>query len=126
MRPKHVVIELMILALVSISSSLVAAFEFDSYVSRPRTTDQANWERESAIAARSGQTMSGHAPSSEAARGSEAHPSGKYYQGESSAGRNLDNAGLNSLDGTGLSNPHFVYGGQPSPLGDPSVQGLSH
>jgi hypothetical protein len=125
MRPKHLMIELVILTLVSLASSLGAAFERDSYVSRPRTTDTANWERESALAARSRQELSGHAPASEAARWSESHPSGNYFQGESSVGRNLDNAGLSSLGSAG-DNPHFFYGGQPSPLGDPSVQGLSH
>ena len=126
MNSKHRGIVSVFSILVSTFSSVVVAFSDDSYVSRPRTTDQANWERESAIAAQSRHEMSGHAHSSEATRRSEAHPSSNYFQGESSRGRNLDNAGLNSLDGTGLSNPHFVYGGQPSPLGDPSVQGLSH
>lgn len=125
MNSKHRGIVSVFSILVSKFSNVVTAFSDDSYKSRPRTTDRANWERESAITARSGHEMSGHAPSSEVARQSESHPSGNYFHGESSVGRNLDNAGLNSLSSAG-DNPHFVYGGQPSPLGDPSVQGLSH
>ena len=119
-----------VIGLGSTSSSVVSAFEHDPYVSRPRTTDKENWERESAIAARSRQEMSGHATSSEVERRSESHPSGNYFQGESS--RNVfpndtglnHGADLNHMDGAG-ENPHFVYGGQPSSLGDPSVQELS-
>lgn len=121
---------LVVIGIGSTSSSVVSAFERDSYMSRPRTTDKENWERESAIAARSRQEISGHATSSEAEGRSESHPSGNYFQGESSrsvfpndTGLN-HGAALNHMDGAG-ENPHFVYGGQPSSLGDPSVQELS-
>ncbi len=98
------------------SGSSVAAVSYESDVSRPRTTDKENLARESVTAARSGQEMSGQATSSEAERRSESHPSGNYFQGEPSGRRNLD--------GVGLDNPHYVYGGYPSLLGDPSVQEL--
>ncbi|MDR4471008.1 MAG: hypothetical protein MRJ68_22395, partial [Nitrospira sp.] len=118
------------------SGSLVAAFEYDSYESPRlglRPTDKANWSdftHESRKANRSGEEMSAHATSSEAERRSESHPSGNYFRGESSrnvfpndTGHN-HGADLNQMDGAG-ENPHFVYGGQPSSLGDPSVQELS-
>lgn len=119
-----------VIGLGSTSGSVVSAFEHDPYVSRPRTTDKENWERESAMAARSRQEMSGRATSSEAERRSETHPSGNYFDGQSSGHGYQDGPGLNHgadlnhMDGAG-DNPHFVYGGQPFSLGDPSVQELS-
>ena len=102
-----------VIGLGSASSSVVAAFE-----------------HESATANRSGQEMSGHANSPDAERRSKSHLSGNYFEGQSSGHGYQDGAGLNHgadlnhMDGAG-DNPHYVYGGQPSSLGDPSVQELS-